>query len=339
MNNKQLAEKLGIPIIDENRKYWLVRTEQGSLWEEFKADSYVAINWNDFSNLSELAVIDNIEKEQELKSRIAEIYEVDKPGSILNTIRKFVFEMQVGDVIMIPSPKSKIISFGIITSDCYIYNFTDEDLEDDSCEFIKRRNVNWIKDINRHSLDPLLFKMLQAHQAVCHATDYADVIDRTLESIYLKRDKVHLRVDINTQKPVGKNLVSLQSLIYDKRIISNADDVHIKLNVQSPGFVEVLYNHLPEAIGFLLILNVLIGGGKAFGFDIPGILDIIDKYQIIKGRPNKEKKEQEIKEIELLKEMYGKDLNSLEIGVIDNEQLDRLLKVGITLSQNENDDE
>ena len=93
MNNEQIARELGIPIIDANRKYWLVRTEQGSLWEEFKADSYIAINWNELSNLSELKKTDDSEAEKDLKNKIVELYEVDKPGTILNTIRNFVFEM------------------------------------------------------------------------------------------------------------------------------------------------------------------------------------------------------------------------------------------------------
>ncbi len=339
MNNEQIARELGIPVIDANRKYWLVRTEKGSLWEEFKADSYIAINWNEFSNLSELAETDDSEAEKDLKIRIAELYEVDKPGTILNTIRRFVFEMQQGDVIMIPSPKSKIISFGIVTSDCYIHTLTDEDFDNDLCDYIKRRNVRWIKDINKNNLDPLLFKMLQAHQAVASANDYANVIDRTLEPIYVKQNEVHIKIDINTPNRVGKNLVSLQSLIYDEDMISDSNNVHIKLNVQSPGFVEILYTYLPDALKLAFVLNILIGGGKALGFELPGIIDLIEKYKRLQSSGNDKKIEKEKIEIELLQKFYGEDLKTLEIGILDNELLNNVLKAGKNIEQNKIDRE
>ncbi len=332
MNNEELAKELGIPVIDADRKYWLVRTEQGSLWEEFKAYSYVAINWNELDDLSKLEKRDDIEKEQELKNYISELYEVDKPGMVLNAIRKFAFEMKIGDIIMIPSPKSKIISFGVIESDCFIHQLTEEDFENDSCEYIKRREVSWIKDINKNELDPLLFKMLQAHQAVCTANDYADVIDRTLDSIYVKNNIVHLKIDVNTPKPVGKNLVSLQSLIYDDRLIDNPDDVHIKVNIQSPGFIEVVYTHLPYAIGLAIALYVIVGGGKAWGIELPGIVDVYNKHK-------KQQHELDKSELEKLQEIYGEDLKSLDIDVIDNKLLNRILKVGKNIKKNKTDTE
>ena len=32
-NEKMLVDKLNIPIINKDRRYWLVRTDSGTLWE------------------------------------------------------------------------------------------------------------------------------------------------------------------------------------------------------------------------------------------------------------------------------------------------------------------
>ena len=49
--------------------------------------------------------------------------------------------------------------------------------------------------------------MFQAHQVISSANNYASVIDRTLESIYIKDGISHLKIDVKTKDPIkGKSL-------------------------------------------------------------------------------------------------------------------------------------
>ena len=50
-NEKMLVDKLNIPIINKDRRYWLVRTDSGTLWEQFKSEDFIGINWNEFSDI------------------------------------------------------------------------------------------------------------------------------------------------------------------------------------------------------------------------------------------------------------------------------------------------
>lgn len=273
INESELINKLNIPIINEYRRYWLVRTDSGTLWEQFKSEDFIGINWNEFSDVQTIKQSKSDKDiESELKSKIQETYNVEQGGRILNQISRFIFDINVGDIVMIPSQNSSIISFGEVTSDIYNYTPTDEDIDNERCDFIKRRNIKWIKDISKKDLDPILFKMLQAHQAISNADSYAHVIDRALELLYIKDDKIHLTIMVNATGDIkGKDLYALQKLVYDSLDI-DYDTLSMKINVQSPGPIEFITTHIWDIVKILFAISVIVGGGKGFGFEIPGLL-------------------------------------------------------------------
>ena len=41
-----ICQLLNIPMIDKNRKYWLVRTESGKFFEDFLFNNYIALGWD-----------------------------------------------------------------------------------------------------------------------------------------------------------------------------------------------------------------------------------------------------------------------------------------------------
>ena len=54
MANEEIAEanfiddalKYTIRNIDENKKFWMIRTKKGFFFQEFIADQFVALGWN-----------------------------------------------------------------------------------------------------------------------------------------------------------------------------------------------------------------------------------------------------------------------------------------------------
>ncbi|MCI9977732.1 hypothetical protein JY742_16505 [Clostridioides difficile] len=340
--NEELLESFNIPIIDKDRQYWLVRTDGGDLWEQFKVESFIGIGWNEFSDKNEFSQIEkNLDLQLELKDRIRKEYEVDKPGLIINSIKRFVVQMKVGDIVMIPSDRSTIISFGEITSDLCLHELTEEDINEEKCDYVKRRNVKWIKDIYRDDLDPLLFKMFQAHHTIVNACNYADVIDRTLQNLYIKDGVTHLKVDVKTQNKVGKNLFMLQKMFFDSKL-NVSDCVQMKINVQSPGFLEIITTHIWDIIKISLALNVIVGGGKALGFEVPGLMSILEKIYEKKTESRKMRFEEEMEIFKEIKDLYGDDIKTLNIetpNVVLNEviKINKAINPEVSADQSNND--
>lgn len=245
-----------IEKIDDTRNYWLVRTESGTYYNDYTSGNYIAIGWDEFSNISEFS--SKIMSEN-MANKISKEYPDKQPGRIYNQIRKFLFDIKIGDVVMIPSENSRVINFGIVTSD-YIAR---ENNNIDSCPFIKSKSVNWIKSINRNKLDPYLFKMMQAHQTINNAKDYAHYIDRTMYSFYEKNDKSYLILPVNKKEDIPAfdlsqfinsitDLVPIINEIFESE--NDKRDLDIKINVQSPGYVELKSEDkklVPRVLAFL----------------------------------------------------------------------------------------
>lgn len=329
-NEKMLVDKLNIPIINKDRRYWLVRTDSGTLWEQFKSEDFIGINWNEFSDIELLEKCKTDKSlEAEIKKEIQQIYDVEHGGRILNQINRFVFDLNIGDIVMIPSQNSSIISFGEVTSDVYKYELTDEDIDNEYCDFIKRRDIKWLRDISKKDLDPMLFKMLQAHQTISNADSYAHEIDRALELLYIKDKKVHLTIMVKTQGEIkGKDLYALQKLVYDC-IGVDEESLDMKINVQSPGPIEFITTHIWDIIKILFAVNIIIGGGKGLGFEIPGLLHWYHTINQAKKQNDieerKMKLEEEKFEYEKQKEQYDtlikefkSSLDRLELELPDN---------------------
>lgn len=330
INEKMLVDKLNIPVINKDRRYWLVRTDSGTLWEQFKSEDFIGINWNEFSDVE---LLENCKKdkniESEIKKEIQEIYNVEHGGRILNQINRFVFDLNIGDIVMIPSQNSSIISFGEITSDVYKYKLTDEDIDNEYCDFIKRRNIKWLKDISKKDLDPMLFKMLQAHQTISNADSYAHEIDRALELLYIKDEKIHLTIMVKAQGDIkGKDLYALQKLVYD-RIEIDENSLSMKINVQSPGPIEFITQHIWDVVKILFAISIIIGGGKGLGFEIPGLLHWYHTLTQAKKQNDIEERKMKLEEekfeyqkekdkYDILRNEFGHNLENLDLELPHN---------------------
>lgn len=273
---KALIKEYNIPIvqIDPTRKYWLVRTQSGEFYEEFYFDSFIAIGWDVFNDIERFK---DVEKSILVKEIEKEYPDVKQPGLIYNQIYRFLFEMKPGDVVMIPSANSTHISFGVITSEPQVVALKETDIEEGVCPFSKRRNVHWLKTVKRSELDPYLYKMMQSHHTINSASDYSDVIDRTLHSFYFKNGNAHLVLDVKQQKDIAAlDLVNGINNVLD--IIPHIEnpfnsgeefkkeDVDLKLRVQSPGIMEFISSGQAawSIMGLGVVLTFIVGGKAKF---------------------------------------------------------------------------
>ena len=328
----EMVKTLGIPIVNERRRYWFVRTVGGQYREEFIDEKFIGINWNDFSDIDSLKRCkDDVEHKISLRDQLAETFDgnIKKAGRILGQITRFVYEMRKGDVVIIPTENSTKITFGIIESDLYIEQFTSDKLEElrqeGKCDYLKRRKVNWVKTVYRENLDPVLYNMCRAHQTISCCDEYDMNIDRLLEPIYFKNGKVYFTVRVNQANDIkAYDMYSLYGMAYDVLKIDK-DSVLSKVNVQSPGVLQWISEHPEEIVIMVLAVMFFIGGtisfsdGKIEAVELPGIL-----HWFIKNK--KLNNEQEIEQLKIEKEseLKNKKLDyeyALQNRIIDLEQM------------------
>ncbi|WP_078410304.1 restriction endonuclease [Priestia abyssalis] len=272
--SREFIQKYNLPVveIDDDRNYWLVRTKAGAYFDEFFIGNYIAIGWDeftDFSKFKEKRKNDTIAKEIEVA------YPEEQPGRIYGQIHRFLYEMQIGDVVMIPSESSTLIRFGVIQSGPKIREVSETKIDEGACPYVKARTVEWIKTVNRLDLDPYLFRMMQSHQTISNANDYAHFIDRTLHSFFIKNGKAYLVLPVEKEGDIpAYDLVNFVNSIVDLVPMVNKiagieeeydkKDLDLKLNVQSPGFTE-FFSNAPNLILGIGLLIVFLTGSKFKG--------------------------------------------------------------------------
>ncbi len=216
-----------------------------------------------------------------------------KLGLIASQIYKFVFEVKAGDTVIIPSANSEVISFGTITEN-HIADFSSGDARRVPSEAILNRRVKWLKDIPRYDLDPYLYRMFTAHQALNDVGNYADIIERSLKDFFILDNEAHLIINIQNQNEIaaadvfglGSEILALIDDIsreYDLGVSSK--DLQVTINLNSLGKIDLKSKIKKVTLMAGLILAVF-GGGyetkdgtKLQTPGIPGIIKAISEYK------------------------------------------------------------
>lgn len=288
-----------IKEIPASRNYWLIRTQSGEFYDSFRQHKFVAIEHEQISLYEVNKILEKNGKDtkaalKELKALSQKKYPDDRFGLIAGQVMKFVAELKKGDIVIIPSSNSEIISIGEVTSST-IPELTQAELLKTECPYKKRKPVKWIKDIPRDSLDPFLYRMLQAHQAINNITRYSDIVERTIGNFYIKGDEANLVLevqqndDINARQlfGLGWHLLDYSQDFFDKlKLELSVDEIEVKINLNSKGKIQF---KAPNArtLWLIALLTVAVNGGglkidvKGFNLDLStdGIIKKVIDYQ------------------------------------------------------------
>lgn len=189
---------------------------------------------------------------------------------ILGQLKKFLFKIQKGDIIIIPSKKSKKLCIGQAISNPYqIKDETkNKELENDILTYKKRIDIKWIAEINRNAFDIYIYKLLTSHQGIVSANEYKNFINRMIFPIYFQNNNLHLSINVNKEKSISftdnidflnslSEIINIFNKLYDENI--NLDNISIKTTVNSPGVIELYGHYIPIIVisAFLFFI-----GGK-----------------------------------------------------------------------------
>ena len=290
--DSNLLSLLKIPSVPENIHYWIIRTNGGDYYEDFTLHEYISISW-DYVSLSILYTKDD----DEIK-RLIEVYEKmsttpedsddesdgttkGKITAILNKINRFIFEFVKGDIILIPSKNSDRIAIAEVIGDVYeTENYVESYLQANPtteivpCPYRKRRKIKILKTITKGQMDIYLAKGFNSQHALSSMDEYAPYINRTIYGIYSKGNELH--TTLHAGHPNGltlKELVELStkleetasSIAQQCEIPFDSSQVEVKLNIHSPGLIELIGSLSGAGIVLSLLMftvNNLINGGK-----------------------------------------------------------------------------
>lgn len=229
---------LEVPNVSVNRQYWLVRTEGGDWYEEFTKESFIAIGWNEIDKSDYLQSVNRTVVEK----IISKHYPESKQHSlIINNIDRFYNKMKIGDIVLIPSEGSKYITFAEITSDVFLKEVSETQVDEGYCSYSKRREIKTLKTIPKNDLDLKLFKMLQSRHTISNINDYAREIDSSLYDFYIKGERIIYSIKINKKRELtAENIRTLANIPWIANEYINNDFYHLSelistIYVKSPG--------------------------------------------------------------------------------------------------------
>lgn len=302
-----LAGAFEIPIIERTQKIWFLRTKGGKYYYDYRINNFVALGWN---KILPQIIVDEKISDREKKLKVEEVYPEEKrPGLILSQMNVFYKQMKSGDLIIIPSRNSKIISIGILGDCVEVVNHQVEDEEYPLCNYEHKRSVKWLKEIASWR-DIYLFKELRAQQTISDITLCSDLIYRNLFSCYVSQNNVHITLNkvTKTEYSASDNLQllsSMLSIIDDMSELYGGeklrDSVSIKTAVGSPGFIELILPGIPSsAIAAIILVKFIIGKGKSQdGSTVTGIMAVVSKVNDLINDYVKRQKELAEKELVL----------------------------------------
>lgn len=194
-----------IPEMKENKNYWLIRTNGGRFYEEYRNESFIGIAWNEITTED----IDTLTYD-ELNFKVREKYPEKKgPGRATSQLRTFSNNIKKGDTVMITSYASNKFSIGEVSDDSvYTTEINKEELEVNPklCTYEKRRKINWLKEVRKWDVEKPMFKLIQhARNAINDANEYADNIDSLVYDLYIRGDEACFSINVKKEEDIPAN--------------------------------------------------------------------------------------------------------------------------------------
>lgn len=238
------------------RRYWAVRLGEGGKYvKDAQKGKFIAVGWNNLGDLANLTNQDDLKKlykEKYCEQREAQI--AINHGQVWN----FINNLKVGDIILTPYLKKILI--GKVTS-----NYQYKSDWSDKCSYVHRREVKWLKEIERVQLPQKLKSSMGGQLTIFNLDKHVQAIDYLITGI----------------KEEGKK----KEITGDKLV----DTVKEKLFDLSPEEFEKFITHLFSLIGFEAATTRYIAdkGVDVIGTLNPdGLADLVLRVQVKRVKGN-----------------------------------------------------
>lgn len=229
-----------LPSLASNVDYWLFRANGGQYYDDFNAGNYIGIGWE----LEPLATIQQFKnRKDQLRAKIAKDYPKEKqPGSTASQLLKFIDDLKINDIVLVPSENSERYLIGKIIGDAY--EEKEDELLDERrhCPYKKRRKTEWIGIVDRNKADSALYKLVYAGHTLSNANDYKPYINRALFDSYIENGTMHSTFMVNEPSDIDMYEFSKFQYAFSElhHQLFPTEKLVSKTNVQSLGPLEVI---------------------------------------------------------------------------------------------------
>ncbi len=134
--------------------YWVVRAgraDQPDIQRAAVAAKVIGIGWAEIGDIRNYDLYSNQSKEQ-LKQALVELHQENDPGGTVGQFRRFVHEIEIGDIVLVPVPSTKRFHIASVKGD---YDYSENIYEhgyDTERELTHRRKVEWLHNDLPYSL-------------------------------------------------------------------------------------------------------------------------------------------------------------------------------------------
>lgn len=301
-----VTKYINILEIPSDTGYWLLRANGGKYYDDFFLNNFIAISDNEIT----LKLIEEAENRSFAgitNDHYKELYTNQYPdwsnqqiAHAVGRTQKFVEEMKIGDLVLVPSRRSTTFLLGVINSE--VYEITDKEttvganVQYAISPYLKRRKVFWIKEIPREQISEKLYWILSAHQTIFDLKEHKEYINQLLSPIYIQNGLCHGTMKISKKEGLNSDeWYELYSII-KKYSDQTSDEVVIKSNVQSPGLIEFVVSNPVTTLTLMMVLTAPIVADIDYkGIKMKGIIP----FFISLRKENMEHKKTQ-KELELI---------------------------------------
>lgn len=315
-----------VPVISDETRFWMVRTQKGYFYTEFITKKFVAIAWNTIDKTTDFSE----QSRESLQDRIMIDYpEIHRPSTVVNKCSHFIHDIKSGDILVIPSKGSEYVTFAIAgeyfeesgktvaLENTVIERIRNNDvsINDVSCPYKKRRKIKLLRTIRGEDLSFALYRALSNYHGLSNLDSYSRQILNTLYNCYSFQGTASIVYNIRKTEPIKPS--ELSGLLYSNTsclsMIISEEYISTQITLNSPGDIiyniKEIWNLARDNWTVIFGLLVVLGGGSILSFKINGIIDIVKSILTAPSEIKMKKIESDAKELELLSkklELYEK---------------------------------
>lgn len=337
-----------VPIIPESTRFWMIRTQKGYFYNEFISRRFVALGFNIIDHSTNFS---ESNKDSLKDAILLEHKEIQRPSTVINKCKTFIYDINEGDILIIPSSGSHYITFALAGSYYEDESKTSElehlviekivngdiDITDVSCPYKKRRHITLLRTVRSEELNYSLCRAISNYHGISNMDSYAKHILNALYNYYYFQDTLAFVYSIKKIEPIRPR--ELNSILYGTTeilcYVAPEETISNQLSLNSPGdivyYIKTSLEFFKDNWTIFFGLLVFVGGGSALSFQVPGVIDILKSIFTAPAELKEKKANAELKELEVLEkkvEVYEK----IKASGIDPKALSKSLDIIATSS-------
>lgn len=314
--------------ISDNKRFWMIRTKKGFFFDEFIDNNYVALGWNTITQENDFGK----SQEEVLKESIKNWYGDSRPAGAINKCKSFIYDIHVGDYILIPNSGSEKIAIARageyyedekkgVKDELDVIPKIDNDEKEIikvKCPYRKRRHIEVLKIISPALMSYNLRQAISNYHGLSNLDKYGEYILNCLYDCYIYKDNLNIAINVKQKNPLKPRQISKLLYSFTEFVcsISDVDNISTTINLNSPGSVRMKLKNavlnITKAKWPLIFIFIAITGGKVKDAELPGIIGTIreainitvEKEKIELEKEKEEVKTQQIENMAKVLELY-----------------------------------